>query len=274
MGKCCSRDTAPKYDKLQQPSPKHKEESPSTTQTNAVILRTNEVDINANNDKILNDVDKTNYSFLVNIIIVDYKEHYYERQTINCHDTDSITSIKTKLIQKLNIESDKYRFKIVYDGKILTQDQMTFKGYNIAPNSVKLYALRKKIYIVKDTDMKIFVICMQTRKTITLCVTSDELIADVKRQIEDKLENAPCHRQRLIFVGNELQDTLKLHHYHIKNESTLHVITQFIGNMKSMMYDNIEREDFWMNKVEKIRIKKEEFVSLIDNKFPKSVCYL
>ena len=75
--------------------------------------------------------------------------------------------------------------------------------------------------IAAADTMQIFVKTL-TGKHITLNVDEDELIEDVKLQIEDK-EDIPCNRQILTYGGEELEDGNTLSYYGIKKDSTLHL---------------------------------------------------
>ena len=57
---------------------------------------------------------------------------------------------------------------------------------------------------------------------IKLEVETYDTIKSIKEKMKAK-EGIPYHQQRLIFTGEELQDTLTLFDYNIHNKSTLHL---------------------------------------------------
>ncbi|KAA6316376.1 MAG: putative ubiquitin, partial [Streblomastix strix] len=92
----------------------------------------------------------------------------------------------------------------------------TLQDYNIQ-NEATLHIVRRLC-----NGMQIFVKTL-TNKIIELEVHEDDTIESVKQQIQDK-EGIPTDQQRLVFVGEKLDDELTLQECNIRKEATLHLL--------------------------------------------------
>jgi ubiquitin len=78
--------------------------------------------------------------------------------------------------------------------------------------------------------MQLFVKTL-TGKTVAIEVEEGESIEDVKAKISEK-EGIPAEQQRLIFGGQQLQDSKTLDDYDVGDDATLHLVLRLRGGMQ------------------------------------------
>lgn len=101
--------------------------------------------------------------------------------------------------------------------------------------------------IIPRGGMQLFVKTL-TGKTVSIEVEEGESIEDVKAKIAEK-EGIPPEQQRLIFGGQQLQDSKTLDDYNVGDDATLHLVLRLRGGGcydNSMGYHEVNNDNTYV----------------------------
>lgn len=142
--------------------------------------------------------------------------------SIEVEEGESIEDVKAKISEKEGIPPEQQR--LIFGGQQL-QDAKTLDDYDVGDDSTLHLVLRLR------GGMQLFVKTL-TGKTVSIEVEEGESIEDVKAKISEK-EGIPPEQQRLIFGGQQLQDSKTLDDYDVGDDSTLHLVLRLRGGKLS-----------------------------------------
>lgn len=140
--------------------------------------------------------------------------------SIEVEEGESIEDVKAKIAEKEGIPPEQQR--LIFGGQQL-QDSKTLDDYDVGDDATLHLVLRLR------GGMQLFVKTL-TGKTVSIEVEEGESIEDVKAKIAEK-EGIPPEQQRLIFGGQQLQDSKTLDDYDVGDDATLHLVLRLRGGI-------------------------------------------
>ncbi|CAJ1960937.1 unnamed protein product [Cylindrotheca closterium] len=150
--------------------------------------------------------------------------------SIEVEEGESIEDVKAKISEKEGIPPEQQR--LIFGGQQL-QDSKTLDDYDVGDDATLHLVLRLR------GGMQLFVKTL-TGKTVSIEVEEGESIEDVKAKISEK-EGIPPEQQRLIFGGQQLQDSKTLDDYDVGDDATLHLVLRLRGGILGK--DSFEVDD-------------------------------
>ena len=145
-----------------------------------------------------------------------------------CFTNTTIEQVKTMIQSKEGIPPDKQRPLFA---SIELEDGHTLSYYDIQNESTLYLLLRRQLPVPCPHDHGIHILVKTLNgKAFTLWMMASDTIEMVKTKIQD-LEGYTPDQQRLLFAGKPLVH-YTLSDYNIQNESTLHLVLHFHGDMK------------------------------------------
>jgi ubiquitin len=142
--------------------------------------------------------------------------------SIEVEEGESIEDVKAKIAEKEGIPPEQQR--LIFGGQQL-QDSKTLDDYDVGDDATLHLVLRLR------GGMQLFVKTL-TGKTVSIKVEEGESIEDVKAKIAEK-EGIPPEQQRLIFGGQQLQDSKTLDDYDVGDDATLYLVLRLRGGPAS-----------------------------------------
>ncbi|GJY81843.1 polyubiquitin [Tanacetum coccineum] len=153
--------------------------------------------------------------------------------SLEVQKSDTISNVKHKIYEKQRALP--YKQRLFFAGMLLEND-CTFADYNINVEE----ELTLNLVLERVGMMKIFVETI-SGETFPLDVRSHNTIRQVKTLIMKK-EGIPVEEQRLVYGGEQLNDSRFLIHYCIQEESTLRLVDitlMWVRGLKIQIYVNI-----------------------------------
>eukprot|EP01084_Bolivina_argentea_P246376 412332_1 len=145
---------------------------------------------------------------------------------LDVEPNDTIESIKTQIQDKEGILPQQQRL-IAYGKKLINENTLSY--YKITKETTIHLAMKlgwsRSIKLPQSTAKTIYIKTLNG-KCISLNVNPNDTIKNIKQKLLFK-QGIPIEKQRLIFTGQQLMDTLTLSDYNIFDGCTLQIVFKF-----------------------------------------------
>lgn len=176
-----------------------------------------------NNQKIISKYRK-DYTTIKNIIDSLIHKYKYAYNTDGKYETDIRLKKNGEFLKENKYIED---YNINKESVIDSVDLVAEK--NKTDDVSYIDFINNKDNLPKKEEIKIFIKNMNGATTI-FNIAANEKIINLKYKILDK-DGIPTDQQRLVFLGNQLDDSKRLDDYAIKDNSNIHLILRLRGGM-------------------------------------------
>ena len=124
---------------------------------------------------------------------------------------ETVAAIVTRIMR--DVGTPRVQHTLLHNGTVLSAER-SLGSYNIEAGAT--------LTVIVHPPLQVFIKTL-TGRTIVLNVEHDDTVAVVKRKIQEQ-EGILVESQRLIFVGEQLDDRMRFLDYHVEYESAVHLV--------------------------------------------------